>query len=221
MRSFSGALTVRQSQMLDRWAITRIGIPSLSLMENAGRGVAMEAAAYLKRRNKSRIVIVCGTGNNGGDGLVAARFISNMGFNPQVYLAGSVAQLKPDALANYNILKRLKIGVRPMHGPEALFQKSIRSADVILDALFGVGLNRPLREPYYGIIEALNAAKSYVIAVDIPSGLDGTAGKVFGICVKADLTVTFSCPKKGFFKNEGRFVTGCVKVIDIGIPLRK
>ncbi len=177
-------------------------------MENAGHGVAQEIYKKLKRRKKSSVVVVCGTGNNGGDGFVAARYLSNWGLKPRIFLVGDVAQLKTDALANYRVAKNLGI----------TFKKSLRSADLIVDAIFGVGLNRPIQEPYYGIIHAINAQGSYVVAVDIPSGLDGTTGDIYGICVKADLTVTFSCPKKGFFKKQGSFYTGRQVVVDIGIP---
>lgn len=206
---FQKTLSVLQIQGLDRWAIEKIGIPSLALMENAGRGVAQEVYKKLKNRKRSSVVIVCGTGNNGGDGFVTARYLYNWGLKPSIFLVGNPAQLKSDALANYRVAQNLGIS----------FKKSVRSADLIVDAIFGVGLNRPIHEPYCGIIHAINTQGSYVVAVDVPSGLDGTTGEIYGICVKANLTVTFSALKKGFFKKHGPFYTGRHVVVDIGIPL--
>lgn len=208
-------------QALDRWAIEKIGISSLALMENAGHGVAWEIYKKLKCRKKSSVVIVCGTGNNGGDGFVAARYLFNEGLKPRIFLVGNITQLKTDALANYRVAKNLGISVKPIYGLDPAFKKSIQSADLIVDAIFGVGLNRPIQEPYFGIIHAINTQGSYVVAVDIPSGLDGTTGGIWGICVKANLTVTFSCLKKGFFKEHGPFYTGRHVLVDIGIPSKK
>ncbi|MDE1920395.1 MAG: NAD(P)H-hydrate epimerase [Candidatus Omnitrophica bacterium] len=197
-----------------------MGIPSLVLMENAGRGVALHVCKYLKRRRMSRVVIVCGAGNNGGDGFVAARYLLNFGFRPSVFFIGALSKLKADALVNYRAAKNLKIPVKPVRREDAAFKKALRSADVIVDAIFGVGLNRSLEAPYDGIIQAINASNAYVVAVDVPSGLDGTGGGIYGICVVADLTVTFSFPKKGFFKKHAARYTGRVAVVDIGIPVR-
>jgi ADP-dependent NAD(P)H-hydrate dehydratase / NAD(P)H-hydrate epimerase len=187
-------------------------------MENAGHGVAQEVCKKLKRREKSLIVIVCGTGNNGGDGFAAARYLYNWGFKPCIFLVGDITQLKTDALVNYRVAKNLGISVKPIDGLDTAFKRSVQSADLIVDAIFGVGLNRPIHEPYCGIIHAINTQGSYVVAVDIPSGLDGTTGGIYGICVKANLTVTFSALKKGFFKKHGPFYTGRHVVVDIGIP---
>ncbi len=216
--SFFKTLTVSEIQELDRWAIEKISIPSLALMENAGRGVAQEIYKKLKARKKPSVVIVCGTGNNGGDGFVAARYLFNWGLKPRIFLAGSVTDLKTDALVNYRVAKNLGISVKPVYVLDPAFKKSIQSADLIVDAIFGVGLNRPIQEPYYGIIHAINFRSSYVVAVDVPSGLNGTTGEIYCICIKAHLTVTFSALKRGFFKKQGAFYSGRHVVVDIGIP---
>lgn len=207
-------------QELDRWAIEKIGIPSLVLMENAGRGVAQEIFKKLKNRKKSSVVIVCGTGNNGGDGFVAARYLFKGGIKPQVFLVGDSTQLKTDALVNYHVAKNLGISVKSLDGFKSAFKKSLQASDIIIDAIFGVGLNRPIQGFYQAIISAINARGAYVVAVDIPSGLDGTTGNIYGICVKASVTVTFSYLKKGFFKNQGLLYTGRHVVFDIGIPTK-
>lgn len=214
-------LTVSQIQELDRWAIEKIGIPSLALMENAGHGVAREIYKKLKHQKKYSVVIVCGTGNNGGDGFVAARYLNNWGVKPQVFLVGDITELKKDALVNYRVAKNLRISVKSIDGLNYAFKKSLQTADLVVDAIFGMGLNRPIHEPYCGIMHAINSQGSYVVAVDIPSGLDGTSGGIYGICVKANLTVTFSGLKAGFFKKHGPFYTGRQVVVDIGIPFEK
>jgi hydroxyethylthiazole kinase-like uncharacterized protein yjeF len=214
-------LTVREIRTLERWAIVKIGIPSLALMENAGRRSAMEVLKKLKGRSRASVVIACGAGNNGGDGFVAARYLSKRGIKLQVFLIGNPNRFKADALANYQAAKKLKIHIKPIQDAEGAFRKSLEKADIVVDALFGVGLNRPLQGPYDGIIRAINDSGAYVVAIDIPSGLDGTTGEIYGVCVKADLTVTFSYPKKGFFKRHGPAHTGRLVVADIGIPPKK
>ncbi len=188
-------------------------------MENAGREVAIEVIRHVKKINKPRVCIVCGAGNNAGDGFVAARHLLNAGIGTKIFLVGKARQLKHDAAVNCGILKRMKCPIIDRGG--ARFRApagSIARADVVVDAIFGVGLDREIAEPFRGVIETINRAAKYVIAVDIPSGLDGTTGAIYGVCVKADKTVTFSFPKKGFFKNHGPRQTGAVVTVDIGIP---
>lgn len=207
-----------QIQELDRWAIDELGIPSIALMENAGRAVAEVVLKKLKSKPKASVVIVCGTGNNGGDGFVVARHLLNKGLNVKIFLLGEDMWLKADAFINYRALINMGINVGSLLEMTPAFKRTLGSADVIVDAMFGVGLNRPVQEPYYGVIKAINAQKAYVVAVDVPSGLDGTTGGIYSICVKASVTVTFSYPKKGFFKNQGPRHTGKLEIADIGIP---
>ena len=105
-----------------------------------------------------------------------------------------------------------------MEGLDPAFLKSIKRADLIVDAIFGVGLNRPIEEPFLAIINAINAQDSYVVSVDVPSGLDGTTGEIYGVCIKANVTVTFSYLKRGFLKKHGPLYVGRCVVVDIGIP---
>ncbi len=211
-------VTVRQIQKLDKIAIERYGIPSLILMENAGRAVAEEIKKYLRRKRRPHVCVVCGMGNNGGDGFVVARHLINAGIETKTFLVGKASQLKHDAAVNYRILKGLKYIIKEVDAKHPLLAKEIARADVVVDAIFGVGLNRKITEPFRSVIETINRAAKYVVAVDIPSGLDGTTGVIYGVCVKADKTVTFSFAKKGFFKNHGPRQTGEVVVVDIGIP---
>lgn len=205
-------VTAQEIKQLDKVAIERYGISSLVLMENAGRAVAQEVVKILKGRRKPRVGIFCGSGNNGGDGFVAARHLVNLGIRVDIFLLGRAA-LTSDAAVNYRILKRCGYKIQ-----ERVKTAAIRQCDVIVDALFGVGLNRDVVDPFKTAIETINAAGKRVVAVDVPSGLDATSGKIHGVCVKASRTVTFSFPKTGFFKNKGPQVAGKIIVADIGIP---
>ena len=212
-------VTARQIQNLDQIAIERYGIPSIILMENAGRAVAEEVKKSLRGKKKPRVCVVCGLGNNGGDGFVVARHLMNAGIPAKVFLVGKARQLKPDAAVNCRILKRMECPVIECRGTKFCASTgSITQADVVVDAIFGVGLDREIVEPFRSVIETINREAEYVVAVDIPSGLDGTTGAIYGVCVKADKTVTFSLSKKGFFRNHGPRQIGKIIVVDIGIP---
>lgn len=211
-------VTVKQIQDLDKFAIERIGIPSLVLMENAGRLIAQEIFKEIKRLKAPRVCIICGLGNNAGDGFVTARHLMDRGIKTSVFLIGKGNCLKRDAAVNYQILKRLKYSIKEIGARQSHLLKEIRKADVIVDAIFGVGLNREVLDPFRNVIAIINKEGKKIISVDTPSGLDSTSGKIYGVCVKADVTVTFTFFKKGFFKGQGPRHTGQVIVVDIGIP---
>lgn len=213
-------VTVKQIQKLDKIAIERYGVPSIALMENAGRAVAMEVLQRLsKRRHRLHVCIVCGVGNNAGDGFVAARHLMNAGVLPKIFLVGRGNQLKHDARLNYQILKKIKYPVSEIgHVLLHSFEGALKGADIVVDAIFGVGLNRNIESPFKEIIEIMNRTAKKVVAVDVPSGLDGTTGKIYGACIKAHTTVTFSFAKRGFFIRYGPRHTGKIVVVDIGIP---
>ena len=214
------SVTVNQIQRLDKIAIEKYGIPSLALMENAGCCVAQEVVKRLKRARNPRVCILCGLGNNAGDGFVIARHLINAGVKTKIFSIGKGSGLKHDAAVNYQILKKLKYPIKEVRKLAGADLKTIVQADMVIDAIFGVGLTRQIEDPFYDIIEAANKNAKKVLAVDIPSGLDGTTGKIYGTCVKADITVTFSFAKKGFLKGQGPKYTGKVIVADIGIPLQ-
>ncbi len=216
MKNIKG-VSVRQIQRLDRLAIDTIGIPSLVLMDNAGRQVAREVFNHWKRW-RQWVSIFCGTGNNGGDGLVAARYLCDWNVPVKIFLLGSPEDLKSDPSVNYRILKKLKQNVFCIGGDEKFPSSIIKKSPIILDAIFGVGLNRDITGPAKRIIETINQTRKFVVAVDIPSGLDGDTGKIYGAAIKANVTVTFSFPKKGFYLNRGPSLTGRVVVADIGLP---
>lgn len=212
------AVTAKEMRALDHLAIDRLGIPLLVLMENAGRAVA-ETVQLIKRRAENfSVCVVCGAGNNAGDGFVAARYLQNAGINVRVLLLSTVRDLKPDALGNYKILKKMKISTGPWHSDEAA--RILRSVDVVVDAIFGFGLNRPVTGRLKSAIEAVNASGCKIVSVDVPSGLDASSGKHWGACVRAHTTVTFTLPKTGFTRDEGPKASGRVIVADIGIPMK-
>ncbi|MBU1027039.1 MAG: NAD(P)H-hydrate epimerase [Candidatus Margulisbacteria bacterium] len=205
------SISVKEAQAFDQTAQEKLGIPSIILMENAGRSVACEALKMLGKKKK--VVIVCGVGNNGGDGLVAARHLLNAGIKVEVCLVGKISKLKSDPKTNLKILKKM--------GQEVKIWKPRRSVagfhevNLIIDALFGIGLKSNVRGPYAEVIERINKSKKPVLAVDVPSGLNADTGRVLGVAVKAKNTVSFVASKKGF--SKARQYTGKVVVRDIGI----
>jgi ADP-dependent NAD(P)H-hydrate dehydratase / NAD(P)H-hydrate epimerase len=217
-------LSREQIRELDRLAIEECKVPSLVLMENAGRGAAEVIQAELLRRSESArskdVVIVCGAGNNGGDGFVVARRLRNAGFSVLVFLAASAFKLKGDALVNHDAWVGLGGGVSELSGQTALieFERALVSASLVVDALFGTGLDREVKDEMRSLIEMVNAAPCPKVALDVPSGLDANTGAVLGACVSADLTVTFAHPKLGLLTTTGAEHAGRLRVVDIGVP---
>lgn len=200
---------------MDERAITRFGIPALCLMENAGRASADEAVRMLRRSRNRQVLVLCGAGNNGGDGFVAARHLLNKGCVPVVLFVGAAASMKGPAAVNHAALRRLKVCILR---PSARVLSSLEQYDLVIDAFYGIGLNRDLGGLCRRVVEAVNAAGVPVLALDVPSGLDATTGRVCGACIKAKRTVTFAFAKKGLFTADGPRHAGRVLVRDIGLP---
>jgi len=211
-------VTAEEMQELDRRAIEKLHIPSINLMENAGKAVAEEALSFPV---SSKILVICGKGNNGGDGFVAARYLAIKRRDVKILLIGRMDEVKHDPKINVYKLKAQKVEVVACPDLNSFndFKEEMKDYDVIIDALFGIGLKTELKSPYSDIITYLNSLKSHIIAVDVPSGLDATTGKVLGAAVKAERTVTFAAVKKGLVEGEGPKYAGEVKVADIGIPV--
>jgi NAD(P)H-hydrate epimerase len=215
-------LTREQVRELDRRAIDGFGVPGVVLMENAGRG----CAELLRRLNPDRrpTVVLCGPGNNGGDGFVIARHLDNHGWPVDVQVIAACSRTGGDAEVNFDIL--FPAGVpftqhHPGHFDDrmrAFVRGRIATAGWVVDALFGTGLSRPLADPYAAVIEAVNASGHPVLAVDLPSGLDCDTGEPLGPTVRAAHTATFVAPKRGFLNPAAAAWTGTVHVIDIGAP---
>ncbi len=228
-------LTREEVRELDRRAINDFGVPGVVLMENAGRG----CAELLMRLNPDRkpTVILCGPGNNGGDGFVIARHLDNAGWPISVRVfadaaaAGSGSTLRvdptlsPDAMTNFVIFRHSHVVhlAYPRHWETHLHLRNeladeLKTEVWIVDALFGTGLSRALTAPYDEIVAQVNASQNPVLAVDIPSGLDCDTGEPLGPTVRATHTATFVALKRGFLNPDSKQWTGEVHVIDIGAP---
>ena len=207
--NISKGITASQMREIDKRAAEEFGIPSIELMENAGRRVA-EAA---KRFVVHAVVVVCGTGNNGGDGLVAARYLSEWGFKVEIVLLKSAEFLKGDTLINFNLTGNLNI-ITSYYSSHTSFDKF----DLIIDALLGTGIKGDVKSACRAAIDAINNSGKRVLSVDIPSGLDTDTGEVLSVAVKADETVTMALPKTGLLKPEAASFVGKLIVADIGIP---
>lgn len=200
-------LTTTEMAEADRLAIAG-GVPGIRLMENAGRAVA-DAVARRSGRGAPSIVVVAGPGNNGGDGFVCARILAERGYPVRLLLLGDRAKLRGDAA---------EAAAGWKGAVEAGLPNGLAGAGLIVDALFGAGLDRPVDGPAKAMIEAINAAGVPVIAVDLPSGINGTSGAVMGAAVRASETVTFFRRKPAHLLLPGRLHCGTVEVADIGIP---
>ncbi len=209
----------RDVREADRIAIEEMGIPSLALMENAARAVVRELVRLLPDPLAGRVTVVCGKGNNGGDGMAVARLLRGAGYVPEVLLLADPSALSGDAKAQYERLD----GAVPVH---LLFRESdldelarnLSEADLVVDCLLGTGLGGPVRGLFARAIAAINASGAFVVAVDIPSGLSGDALLPDDDAVCADLTLTLALAKPILYTPEAASLCGEVRLLDIGIP---
>jgi ADP-dependent NAD(P)H-hydrate dehydratase / NAD(P)H-hydrate epimerase len=213
-------LTAKQMREADRRTIEEMGVPSLVLMENAGRQVVAAMDASFGDLAERRVAILCGRGNNGGDGLVVARTLRQRDIDVSVFLVGRAADLKGDARANLESLERLGLPVVEIAGPPdwARHASEVAAHDLIVDALFGTGLSSPLSGLLRTIVEDVNGLAAPVVSIDLPSGLSADTADVIGPCIHAALTVTLGAPKLPLVLSPGRDVAGTLAVVDIGIP---
>jgi hydroxyethylthiazole kinase-like uncharacterized protein yjeF len=198
-----------QQRALDEWAIGERRIPGLELMERAGRGLADILAGIAPG---GPVAVVCGKGNNGGDGFVAARLLRERGREVRVLTLGPADELRGDARTNCERL--------PGRAPELFEGSALEGATAIVDAILGTGFAEAPREPALGAIEAINAGgdDAIVVACDVPSGVNASSGEVEGAAVTAEVTVTFHAAKPGLWIAPGKAHAGEVRVVDIGIP---
>ncbi len=205
------AVTASQMRNIDRRTIDEYGVSSSVLMERAGLAAAEKMLELFERR---KVIVICGGGNNGGDGIVAARNLFNWGWNVKVILLSRESKMSGDCRTQYMTAKKMKI---PME-----FRTEIRPADlhsaVVIDAIFGTGINKPVRPPVSDIISFLNRSGAPVLSVDIPSGISADNGGIMGDAVRADYTVTFGLPKMGHLFHPGAEYAGKLFVEDIGFP---
>ena len=199
---------------MDARASTEFGLPSLVLMEHASRGIA-SIAARLAPAGKP-IHVLCGPGNNGGDGYGAARFLSGCGFDVSAWRLAASEPSPGDARVEFELLEA-QMPVQDAYGaPERLLEALQGFSGLVVDAVFGVGLTRPLEAPYAAWIEAVNAAPCVRLAVDVPSGLESDTGAALPLCVQAHVTATMAAPKQGLIANPE--AAGHVVEVDIGLP---
>lgn len=221
MSTSGPVLTRAQIRAVDQLALEEYGIPGVVLMENAGAG----AARILLEHEPRRVAILCGPGNNGGDGYVVARHLANEGVEVRVFELVEAARLRGDAAIMRQVVARMAQGtgskVQLVSASKSI-SESLANFDWIVDALLGTGFQGEVREPLAAAIRACNEARiqgARVMALDLPSGLDTDSGAAAAETVKADLTATFAALKRGLLNSDAREFVGEVRVVSIGAPL--
>jgi NAD(P)H-hydrate epimerase len=210
-------LTASQMQEIDKLTAERVKMPTLILMSIAGYALANWVQQAFEPDDD--VLIVCGEGNNGGDGIAMGYFLKQAGFSPTIAYVGDAQTMKEPAETFRKTALGSGMEIIPTPTDTALSRLITRvDPTVIVDALFGVGLDRPLSQKYVKLIAAMNEADAIRVAVDVPSGLDSTSGRVHGAIFKANVTLTLGWPKVGFYNSAVKDVVGDVVVLDIGFP---
>ena len=213
--------TAEQMKELDRRAIEERGIPSIDLMEKAAEGVTKAALELLPYRpGKCRAAVFCGTGNNGGDGIAAARMLRSRGVQVRAFLVGNYDRMTADALEETRRLSEAGLELEQFEQDDLSQSAWARSSHVIVDAVFGFGLSREIapESDFGAAIRLMNESAAPVVAADIASGVEASTGRVLGCAVRADKTVTFTLAKVGQAVGDGKLCSGETVVWDIGIP---
>ncbi|MBD1372307.1 NAD(P)H-hydrate dehydratase [Hazenella sp. IB182357] len=209
-------VTAQEMRDLESYTINQLGIPGHVLMESAGRAVVDQIVKRFP--NPKRVVVLAGTGNNGGDGFVVARWLAFRGWEVDLWLIGSAVKLTSDAKLYYHACEQLLSIHHAEKESEASLQAHLMMCDVIVDAMLGIGYSGMLREPFTSIVQWINQhAESYIFAVDMPTGVEADKGHVFPVALRVDETITFNCPKWGHYLLPGSKYCGKLKVVDIGI----
>ncbi|MDY6972408.1 MAG: NAD(P)H-hydrate epimerase, partial [Thermodesulfobacteriota bacterium] len=208
--------TVSEMRGLDRTAIEKFGIKEELLMENAGEATYFVISKELGIKDK-KFLVFCGIGNNGGDGFVIARKIHSNGGQVKVFILGDRTRFKNAAKLNLDIVSLLPIEVQELESIDSA-RRDVFHSDAIVDAIFGTGLTRDVGGLYADIIELVNGSGKTVFSVDIPSGVSGDTGKIKGVAVDADYTVTFGLPKIGNILYPGYDLCGKLYVTHISFP---
>ncbi|MEK6790327.1 MAG: NAD(P)H-hydrate dehydratase [Deltaproteobacteria bacterium] len=215
--------TAKTIKMIDQAAVSKHGMRSVQLMENAGAGVAAVIVKELGGRIEGRrVAVIAGKGNNAGDGYVCARHLANMGARVTVFSLAASDELKGDCLLNERIWRRMRGEVRSIAARSGLRdernQNFLKHASIVVDAIFGTGLSSPVSGVYADAINRINELGRKVVSIDIPSGVDATTGAMLGTAVKATVTATMAMPKLGTYIYPGREYAGRLETIDIGCP---
>lgn len=203
-------------RQIDKYSIDVLKIPGIILMENA----AMAVIKNIDLKKFNSFTVVCGRGNNGGDGFAVARHLFSAGKVVDVFMVSSENGMSSDCRTNYEILKNLGVKIGSINNMEDILalRDSIERCDVTVDAIFGTGLRRNVEDIYAQVISVINENSSYVLAIDVPSGFDSNLGKSLGNCINANKTVSFQCYKMGFLNYNTDKYTGEIVIEDIGIP---
>ncbi|MFH1017829.1 MAG: NAD(P)H-hydrate epimerase, partial [Pseudomonadota bacterium] len=203
-------LSASEMRRVDGHAIQSVGIPGAVLMESAGRSVFAE----IRRREGSltglKTAVFCGPGNNGGDGFVVARYLKLAGAAVDLFLVGAREPKSEDASRNWRILRKMGLEARTIRNPRNVKELSTPAGgwDFVVDALFGTGLERPLKSPHSDVVNRINSLRRPVYSVDLPSGLHTDTGAVLGTAVQATVTITLGFKKRGFFVGDGPGLAG-------------
>ena len=209
---------------MDEAAIQRYHIPRLLLMEHAGQAIARVVKGLLKARGtastRTRVMVFCGSGYNGGDGLCATWHLAHEGYAARAIVAGRIENLPEEPAVYAKILQTLRIPCVELQEQDRLptTMRHLKTSHAVIDALLGIGLRGPVRPLHARLIEAINQARCPVVSVDIPSGLDADSGQPLGCAVEADVTLTFGAIKQGLARPAARRYVGRLLVEDIGIP---
>ncbi len=213
-------LTADQIRELDRCAIEDYAVPGVVLMENAGRGAAQIVDARYRSLSLGPILVVAGKGNNGGDGYVMARHLENYGWQVRILVLAARSEISGDAQINLRILENSQSAISYATTSVEIAAVLQQYADTVLviDAIFGNGLNTPVRGHFLAAIEQINALKLPVVAVDMPSGVDATTGEILGAAIKAECSISFAVAKLGQVSYPAFSCAGDLFVVDIGVP---
>ena len=214
-------VTAAEMRELDRAAIETRNIPSLRLMENAGKAVVQEMERLFGPLRGKAITVVAGKGQNGGDGFVTARLLRQRRCQARVVLLAPPSALTGDAATNLKKFQRAGgrcLAVETTAQLASILSPLLQDSDLVVDAIFGTGLNAPVQGLSATAIALLNASRKPIVAIDLPSGLDGDTGAVLGTAITATLTVTLARPKRGLYLGTGLDHAGAIRVVDIGIP---
>lgn len=207
-------ITSKQMKAMDQYAINNIGIPSIVLMENA----AIKVVQNIHLKNTHSYTLVCGTGNNGGDGLAIARHLILKGKKIDLFIVGNLHKASKDFSINLNILKNMHISYTHILYENDLktLEKSLKENQLTIDAIFGIGITRDVEGMFFQTIYTMNTCSEKILSIDLPSGLDADTGKILGISIKANTTITFHHMKKGLLINKDS--SEKILIEDIGIP---
>ncbi|MBU3159201.1 NAD(P)H-hydrate dehydratase [Clostridium frigoris] len=207
--------TAQMMGKIDRYCIDILGIPGIVLMENAALKVMKNIP-----EDTMKFVIVCSSGNNGGDGLAVARHLLNREKYVEVFFLGSEENMSGDAVVNLNIIRNMGVKIIKINNNEDLkiLKESIVKCENTIDAIFGTGLSREVKGIYSLAITIMNDNSKFILSIDVPSGFECNSGKVMGNCIRSNKTVTFELYKKGFLSYDAEAITGEIVIENIGIP---